>query len=100
MAKTPWGPGQSPGIATRECAAQSLFNKPNIRYQFPMTEALETRLAHLERLSEELNEVVANQANEIDRLTQQVALLMRREAEREADGGGGVILGDERPPHY
>ena len=65
-----------------------------------MTEALETRLAHLERLSEELNEVVANQANEIDRLTQQVALLMRREAEREADGGGGVILGDERPPHY
>ena len=65
-----------------------------------MTEALETRLAHLERLCEELNEVVANQANEIDRLTQQVALLMRREAEREADGGGGVILGDERPPHY
>ena len=65
-----------------------------------MTEALETRLAHLERLCEELNEVVVNQANEIDRLTQQVALLMRREAEREADGGGGVILGDERPPHY
>jgi SlyX protein len=27
-------------------------------------------------------------------------MLMRREAERESDGGGGVVLGDERPPHY
>ena len=23
-----------------------------------------------------------------------------REAQREADGGGGVVIGDERPPHY
>ena len=65
-----------------------------------MTEALETRIAHLERLSEDLNDIVSRQASEIDRLTQTVELLMRREAEREADGGGGIILGDERPPHY
>ena len=64
-----------------------------------MTEALETRIAHLERPSEDLNDIVPRQASEIDRLTQKVELLMRREAEREADGGG-IILGDERPPHY
>jgi hypothetical protein len=26
--------------------------------------------------------------------------LTQRARDREADGGGGVILGDERPPHY
>jgi len=25
---------------------------------------------------------------------------MQREASREAEGTGGVVLGDERPPHY
>ena len=99
MAKIPWGPGKSPGTATPK-AAQSLFIARNFRYHFPMTEALETRIAHLERLSEDLNDIVSRQASEIDRLTQKVELLMRREAEREADGGGGIILGDERPPHY
>ena len=60
----------------------------------------EERLAHLERLAEELNEVVAGQAREIEGLTRKVALLLEREAAREAEGGGGVVLGDERPPHY
>jgi len=60
----------------------------------------EERLAHLERLAEELNEVVAGQAREIETLTRKVALLLEREAAREAEGGGGVVLGDERPPHY
>jgi SlyX protein len=27
-------------------------------------------------------------------------MLMRREGERDAAGGGGVVVGDERPPHY
>jgi SlyX protein len=27
-------------------------------------------------------------------------MLMQRESAREAEGGGGVITGDERPPHY
>jgi hypothetical protein len=26
--------------------------------------------------------------------------LAQRAQDREADGGGGVIFGDERPPHY
>ena len=65
-----------------------------------MSTEIEERLAHLERLTDELNEVVAKQAKEIDRLTRHVRMLMEREAAREADGGGGVVLGDEKPPHY
>lgn len=65
-----------------------------------MSDAIEERLAHLERLADELNEVVASQAREIEVLTRRVQMLMEREAAREADGGGGVVLGDERPPHY
>ena len=65
-----------------------------------MSVDIEERLAHLERLAEELSDVIAAQGVEITGLKQEVALLMGREAEREAAGGGGVILGDERPPHY
>lgn len=61
---------------------------------------IEEKLAHLIRTVEDLSDVVARQAAEIDRLTARVEMLMQREAEREAQGTGGVILGDERPPHY
>ncbi|WP_121633373.1 SlyX family protein [Tropicibacter alexandrii] len=65
-----------------------------------MTNPIEERLAHLERTVDDLSDVVAQQAKEIDRLTHRVAMLLEREAAREAEGSGGVILGDERPPHY
>lgn len=66
----------------------------------PVTERLESRLAHLERLAEDLSEVVARQAREIDLLTRRVEMLLRREAERiEAETGGQVTPG-ERPPHW
>ena len=65
-----------------------------------MSTEIEERLAHLERTVDELNEVVAKQAAEVDRLTARVQMLMEREAAREAEGGGGVVMGDERPPHY
>lgn len=65
-----------------------------------MSVELEERLAHLERMTEELSGVVAKQASEIDRLVARVALLMEREAGREAEGSGGIFLGDETPPHY
>lgn len=61
---------------------------------------IEEHLAHLTRTVEELSEVVARQQAEIDRLTARLALLMQREAAREAEGGGGHVFGDERPPHY
>jgi SlyX protein len=62
--------------------------------------ALEERIAHLTRSVEDLSDVVARQAREIDRLSARVALLMEREAEREAAGGGALPLAGERPPHW
>jgi SlyX protein len=62
--------------------------------------AAEERIAHLIRTVDDLSEVVAGQAREIAALTRQMALLMEREAAREADAGAGVVIGDERPPHY
>ena len=44
--------------------------------------------------------LVGKGAKENDRLTTRVALLMEREASREADSEGSIFLGDERPPHY
>ncbi|WP_170440533.1 SlyX family protein [Ruegeria arenilitoris] len=61
---------------------------------------LEEKIAHLTRTVDDLSMVVAKQQDEIDRLTRRVAMLMQREAERVQEGSGGVILGDERPPHY
>jgi SlyX protein len=63
-------------------------------------DTIEGHLAHLIRTVDELNEVVAAQAAEIDRLRVRVDLLMSREAAREAGETGGVYLGNERPPHY
>ena len=61
---------------------------------------LEERIAHLMRVTDDLSDTVATQGKEIDRLTARVEMLLRREAEREAEGTGGIVLGDERPPHY
>lgn len=65
-----------------------------------MMEHLEEKLAHLIRTVDDLSDTVASQQAEIDRLTRRVAMLMEREAAREAEGTGGIVLGDERPPHY
>jgi len=64
-----------------------------------MSEALEERIAHLTRSVDDLSDVVARQAREIERLAARVAMLMEREAEREAEGGG-VPLADQKPPHW
>ncbi|MBE1284328.1 MAG: SlyX protein [Rhodobacteraceae bacterium] len=61
---------------------------------------LEEKLAHLIRTVDELNEVVTRQQSEIDRLTYRVQMLMEQEARRQQEGTGGVVIGDERPPHY
>ena len=64
-----------------------------------ITTSLEERIAHLARAVDDLSDVVARQAADIDRLTRRVTMLMEREAEREADGGS-LALGDGRPPHW
>ena len=64
------------------------------------TEALEEQLAHLQRVTDELSDVVARQETEIARLTHRVEMLMQREAEREFDAGDSVPLADQKPPHW
>ena len=61
---------------------------------------IEERLAHLMRSVDDLSDVVARQDREIVQLRAQVDRLILREAEREAEASGGIVLGDERPPHY
>ena len=61
---------------------------------------LEERIAHLERSLEELSAELARRARDIDALSTQVKLLAERDAARAAEETGGVILGDERPPHW
>ncbi len=61
---------------------------------------LEERIAHLEKSVDDLSAELAARGRELDRLTAWVERLIAREAERDAEGSGGVILGDERPPHY
>lgn len=64
-----------------------------------MTE-IEEKLAHLIRTVDDLSDVIARQDREIDRLRLRVEMLIAREAARQDENDGGVILGDERPPHY
>ena len=61
---------------------------------------LEEQIAHLTRTVDDLSDVIARQEAEIATLTRRVHMLMQREGERDAQGSGGVVLGDERPPHY
>ncbi|WP_323766400.1 SlyX family protein [Marinovum sp.] len=62
--------------------------------------SVEERLAHLIRMMDDMSDVIARQDGEITRLRQQVDRLMHREAERQSEQPGGVVIGDERPPHY
>lgn len=65
--------------------------------------ALEERLAHLTRAVEDMSDIMAAQGREIDTLTRRVALLLQREAEREAaegEGLGAIPLADQKPPHW
>lgn len=61
---------------------------------------LEILVAHLTRGLEDLSDVTARQAGEIDRLQARVEMLMAREADREADAGTAIPLADQRPPHW
>ncbi|WP_322865300.1 SlyX family protein [Aquicoccus sp. G2-2] len=64
-------------------------------------EQLEEKIAYLERVVDDLSTIVARQEGEIARLTRRMGMLMRREAEREADAGSHLFTGQDRPPpHY
>ncbi|WP_298569274.1 SlyX family protein [uncultured Aliiroseovarius sp.] len=61
---------------------------------------LEETVAHLTRVVDELSDVIARQDTELSKMSHRVRMLVEREAEREMANSGGVVLGDERPPHY
>lgn len=61
---------------------------------------LEEQIAHLTRAVDDMSEIVTRQEDEIVTLNRRVHMLMQREGERDASGGGAVLLSDERPPHY
>jgi SlyX protein len=63
-------------------------------------QAHEERIAHLTRTVDDLSEVVARQARQIEVLERRMEMLMRRAAEAEAAEGGTVTLTDRRPPHW
>ena len=65
----------------------------------PRLTELEVALAHQERLSEELSEVVRDQADRLDRLDRRVTALLDRLAALEA-GGTAAPPADARPPHW
>ncbi len=64
------------------------------------SQILEESVAHLVRVVEELSDVLARQGDEIALLKRRQGMLLEREAQRAASEGGGVVLGDDRPPHW
>lgn len=62
-------------------------------------DSLEERVAHLIRTVEDLSDVVAAQARDVDTLTRRVQMLMEREAERESMGMGSAEA-NVPPPHW
>lgn len=65
-----------------------------------MSDRLEEELAHMARAVEDLHEMVLSQGRRLDLLERRVSLLMDRAAQTEAEGTGGIVFGDETPPHY
>ena len=61
---------------------------------------LEEQIAHLTRTVDEMSDIVARQETALALATRRIAILMEREAGREADSAGTVPLADQRPPHW
>ena len=59
---------------------------------------IETALAHLSKVNDELSDIVADQFKRVEALERRVEMLMQREAERESEGIDYVA--DQRPPHW
>jgi SlyX protein len=62
-------------------------------------EAIEIKLAHLERAVTEISDVVARQQKELDRAIDRSQRLMEKIAALESDSGPSATA-DEKPPHY
>ena len=61
---------------------------------------LEIKLSEATKLSEELSDIVANQANRLDIAERRIQLLMERAAQDEANSSNGITINDNLPPHW
>jgi|TARA_B110000495_G_C22489541_1_gene301625 SlyX protein len=61
---------------------------------------LEIQLAHVQRLYEQLNEVVTSQSKEIDRFERRFHQLQTQYKELKERPERGFDPVDEKPPHY
>jgi SlyX protein len=61
---------------------------------------LEIQLAHVERMYEQLNEVVTAQAMENDRMQRRIVELQQQLKELKEGKETEIDLLDEKPPHY
>lgn len=62
---------------------------------------LEIGLAHIQRLYEQLNEVVTEQALQSDRMRRQIEALTKQvKASKEKGSEQAFNVEDEKPPHY
>ena len=66
----------------------------------PRLQQTEEAVAHLTRSIEDLSDMVARQARQIEVLERRVQLLLERAAEAEAMAGGTIPLAEQKPPHW
>ena len=64
------------------------------------TKLLEENYTRLELMLEELNTVITRQDKEISILSRKIELLMVREAQREQEDTGSILLADVKTPHW
>ncbi|CCG42857.1 SlyX family protein [Magnetospirillum molischianum] len=62
--------------------------------------ALECRLAHYERMAEEISDVMISQGRMIDVMTVEIRRLRARLGEIEAGGSSRMPQDEPPPPHY
>jgi len=62
--------------------------------------ALESKIAFLERTVDDLNDVILAQASALDDLARRLARLEARLCEVQDAAGGEIDPLEERPPHY
>ncbi len=61
---------------------------------------LETQIAHIQRLYDQLNEVVTDQSKDIDRMRRQISALQSQIKEIKEKPLPAADPLDEKPPHY
>ena len=60
---------------------------------------LEIKLSEVTKLSEELSDIIAKQANRLDIAERRIQLLLERAAQDEDNSSSGITITDNTPPH-